>query len=278
MNTMKTALLLGLLTALFLVLGAAFGGRTGLLIGFALAVGTNFFSYWYSDRLVLSFHRARPLPPDQAPRVHAIVEQLCARAGLPKPKLYMLQEEAPNAFATGRNPDHAAVAVTQGILRILSDEELEGVLAHELSHVRNRDILIGTVAATLAGAVMMVAYLMRWAALFGGWGGRDERGNPFVLLVTALVAPIAAVLIQLAVSRSREFQADASGAALARNPNGLASALQKLETAAQRIPMRRANANSNHLFIVAPGAGAAFKNLFRTHPPTRERVRRLLGR
>ncbi len=279
MNAVKTAFFLGLLSALLILLGNAFAGRQGMIMALGLAAAMNFFSYWFSDRLVLALHRAQPVTRDQAPQLYEILERLTARTGLPMPRVYILPEEAPNAFATGRNPQHAAVAVTQGILRLLSAEELEGVLAHELSHVKNRDILIGSVAATLAAAVMVLAHMARWAAIFGT-GGRDDRDgpSPIVLLVSAILAPFAAALIQLAVSRSREFQADASGAEMTRNPYGLANALQKLDDASRRIPMVSAGPASSHLFIVKPFTGQALANLFSTHPPIRERVRRLLGR
>jgi heat shock protein HtpX len=280
MNALKTAFFLGLLSALILVIGNAAGGRNGMYVALLIAAAMNFFSYWFSDRLVLAMYRAQPVSREQAPQLFEILERLTARAGLPMPRVYVLPEEAPNAFATGRNAQHAAVAVTQGILRLLNAEELEGVLAHELSHVRNRDILIGSVAATLAAAVMVLANMMRFAAIFGG-GSRDDRNggaNPIVLLATALLAPIAAALIQLAVSRSREYQADASGAEMTRNPYGLANALQKLDDYSKRIPLMHAGPTSSHLFIVKPFSGQALQNLFSTHPPIRERVRRLLGR
>jgi len=280
MNSLKTAFFLGLLSALILVLGAALGGRGGVIIALGLAAAMNFFSYWFSDRIVLAMHRAKPITRQEAPQLYEILERLTARAGIPMPKVYILPEEAPNAFATGRNPGHAAVAVTRGILRLLNAEELEGVLAHELAHVGNRDILIGSVAATLAAAVMVIANMARWGAIFGGYGGRDERDgpNPIVLLATAIVAPIAAMLIQMAVSRSREYQADQTGAEMTRNPYGLANALQKLEDHGKRIPMTTAGPASSHLFIVKPFTGGSIVNLFSTHPPIRERIRRLTGR
>ncbi|MFQ5876775.1 MAG: zinc metalloprotease HtpX [Acidobacteriota bacterium] len=280
MNNVKTTALLAVLSALLIVGGQALAGRGGMLLALVIAAVMNFFSYWFSDRLVLAWHRAQPLSRGEAPRLFEILERLTARAGIPMPRVYVLPEEAPNAFATGRDPRHAAVAVTHGILRILGEEELEGVLAHELAHVRNRDILIGSVAATLAGAIMVLARLAWFAALFGG-GSRHDRGggNPIALLATVIVAPIAATLIHLAVSRSREFQADQSGAELAGSPSGLASALQKLEQRARLIPMRTAGPASSHLFIVRPlsGTGRTLAGLFSTHPPVRERIRRLLG-
>jgi heat shock protein HtpX len=279
MNTIKTAFFLGLLSALILVVGGALGGRGGVIIALGLAAAMNFFSYWFSDRIVLAMHRAKPITRQEAPQLYEILERLTARAGSPMPKVYILPEEAPNAFATGRNPGHAAVAVTQGILRLLNAEELEGVLAHELAHVGNRDILIGSVAATLAAAVMVIANMARWGAIFG-FGGRDDRDgpNPIVLLATAIVAPIAAMMIQMAVSRSREYQADQTGAEMTRNPYGLANALQKLEDHGRRMPMTSASPASSHLFIVKPFTGQALGNMFSTHPPIRERIRRLTGR
>jgi heat shock protein HtpX len=280
-NYLKTALLLGLLTGLIVLCGGAMGGRSGMAFALVLAAIMNLGSYWFSDKIVLAMYRAQPVSESEAPRLHSIVERLVARAGLPKPKLYVLPQPAPNAFATGRNPSHAAVAVTSGLLEMMDDEELEGVIAHELSHVRNRDILIASVAATIAGAVTMLASMARWAAIFGGFGGRDDReggsGGALSLLFMAILAPIAAMIIQMAVSRSREYAADATGARLAGAPNGLARALEKLSRASQRIPMDASPATS-HMFIVTPLSGRAFLNLFSTHPPIEERIRRLLGR
>ena len=279
MNALKTAFFLGLLSALIVAIGGALAGRQGMIVALGLAAVMNFFSYWFSDRLVLAMHRAQPVTREQAPQLFEILERLTARSGLPMPRVYVLPEDAPNAFATGRDPHHAAVAVTHGILRILNAEELEGVLAHELSHVKNRDILIGSIAATLAATVMVIAHMARWAALFGG-GQRDDREgtNPIALLAGIILAPIAATLIQLAVSRAREYQADASGAEMTHNPYGLANALQKLEDSSRRIPMLTAGPASSHLFIVKPFTGQALANLFSTHPPIRERIRRLTGR
>jgi len=279
MNALKTAFFLGLLSAALIVFGNVLGGRQGMIMALGIAAAMNFLSYWFSDRLVLAMHRAQPISREQAPQLYEILERLTGRTGLPMPKVYLLPEDAPNAFATGRDPQHAAVAVTQGILRLLTVEELEGVLAHELSHVKNRDILISSVAATLAAAIMVLANMARWAAMFG-MGGRDDREgpSPIALLATAILAPIAATLIQLAISRSREFQADASGAEMTHNPYGLANALQKLEEASKRIPMATAGPASSHLFIVKPFTGATLAGLFSTHPPIRERIRRLTGR
>jgi len=279
MNALKTAFLLGLLSALIVALGGAFAGRQGLIVALGIAAAMNFFSYWFSDRLVLAMHRAQPVSRDQAPQLFDILERLTARAGIPMPRVYVLLEDAPNAFATGRDPAHAAVAVTHGILRLLNAEELEGVLAHELSHVKNRDILIGSIAATLAATVMVIANVARWAAFFGGGQRNDREGaNPIALLAGIILAPIAATLIQLAVSRAREYQADASGAEMTHNPYGLANALQKLEDNSRRIPMLTAGPASSHLFIVRPFTGQALASLFSTHPPIRERIRRLTGR
>jgi heat shock protein HtpX len=278
MNTLKTTLLLGLLTGLILAVGQLLGGNSGMVVALVLAAGMNFFSYWFSDKIVLAMYRAQPIAREQAPELYETVERLVARRNMPLPRIYLLPQDSPNAFATGRNPKHAAVAVTEGLLKLMDREELEGVLAHELSHVTNRDILIGSVAATIAGAISMIAQMAHWAFLFGGFGGRDDRGrNPLAALVTIIVAPIAALLIQMAVSRSREFQADRSGAELTGNPYGLARALEKLGQASKRIPME-ANPATSHLFIVAPFNGQALMSLFSTHPPLEERIRRLLGR
>jgi heat shock protein HtpX len=236
----------------------------------------NFGSYWFSDKLVLKMYRARPVGMNEAPELYRIVQNLATRAGMPMPKLYIIPSEAANAFATGRSPEHAAVAATEGILRLMSEEELEGVLAHELSHVRNRDILISSVAATLAGAIVMLANMVRWAAMFGGMSrdDREEGGGLLGLLAMSILAPLAAGLIQMAISRSREYQADASGAALLHNPEPLARALEKLEDASQRVPLN-ASPQTAHLFIVNPLSGRSFANLFSTHPPLEERIRRL---
>jgi heat shock protein HtpX len=277
-NYLKTALLLGALTGLIVVCGAWIGGKSGMVIALVLAAAMNFGSYWFSDKLVLARYRAQPVSEAEAPRLHAMLDGLCARGGLPKPRLYILPEKAPNAFATGRNPQHAAVAVTAGLLEAMDQEEVEGVIAHELAHVRNRDILIASVAATIAGAITVLASLARWGAIFGGFGGRDDReGGILGLLAMAIVAPIAALVIQMAVSRSREFAADATGAAIAGSPHGLARALQKLERLNRRIPMDTSAATS-HLFISAPLSARGLTKLFSTHPPIEERVRRLLGR
>ncbi len=280
-NYLKTALLLGLLTGLIVLCGGALGGRSGMVFALAVAAVMNLGSYWFSDKIVLAMYRAKPVSEAEAPRLHSIVQRLVARAGIPMPKLYVLPERAPNAFATGRNPSHAAVAVTAGLLEMMDDEELEGVIAHELGHVKNRDILIASIAATIAGAITMLASMARWAAIFGGVGGRDDRegggGGALGFIFMAILAPIAAVVIQMAVSRSREYAADASGARFAGSPAGLARALEKLGRASERIPMN-ANPVTSHMFIVKPFSGRTLFNLFSTHPPIEERVRRLLGR
>jgi heat shock protein HtpX len=280
-NYFKTALLLGLMTGLILAVGGVLGGQQGMLMALVFAGVMNFVSYWFSDRIVLKMYRGREVSPAEAPRFHAIVDRLIVRANLPKPKLYLLPGDSPNAFATGRNPAHAAVAATEGVLHLMSDEELEGVLAHELGHVKNRDILISSVAATIAGAISFLATMARWGALFGGYGGNSERGrgggNIVSLLLTAILAPIAAMVVQMAISRSREFAADATGAQIAGQPYGLAKALEKLDAYSKRLPMEATQATA-HMFIVAPFTGSAFMRLFSTHPPIEERIRRLLGR
>ncbi|MFQ5665659.1 MAG: zinc metalloprotease HtpX [Candidatus Binatia bacterium] len=275
-NTLKTTLLLGLLTGIILWFGGFLGGSQGLAIAFIFAAIMNFGSYWFSDKIVLAMYRARPVGMNDAPDLYRVVHNLASRSGMPMPKLYVIPTDAANAFATGRNPDHAAVAVTEGIMRLMTWEELEGVLAHELSHVHNRDILISSIAATLAGVVMMLASMVRWAAIFGGFSRneRDDGGGLIGLLVMSIVAPLAAMLIQLAISRSREYQADASGAKLLHNPEALAGALEKLGAASQRVPLE-ANPQTAHLFIVNPLSGRSMARLFSTHPPLEERIRRL---
>ncbi len=275
-NTLKTTLLLGLLTGIILWFGEFLGGSQGLVFAFVFAAIMNFGSYWFSDKIVLAMYGARPVDMNDAPELYRVVHNLATRAGMPMPKLYVIPTDAANAFATGRSPEHAAVAVTEGIMRLMSWDELEGVLAHELSHVRNRDILVSSIAATLAGVIMMLANMVKWAAIFGGFS-RDEReegGGLLGLLVMSILAPLAAMLIQLAISRSREYQADASGAQLLHSGDKLASALEKLEYASQRIPMN-ASPQTAHLFIVNPLSGRSLANLFSTHPPIEERIRRL---
>jgi heat shock protein HtpX len=270
-NTVKTALLLGAMTGLLMFLGEALGGAQGLVLGFVIAVATNFASYWFSDTIVLRMYGAQEVGPDH--RLHRIVSSLARRAGLPEPRVYVIPQASPNAFATGRNPQHAAVAATEGILQILDDRELEGVLAHELAHVKHRDILISSVAATLAAAVMMIS---RFAMFFGGSRDDREGQNPIALLATLILAPIAAMLIQAAISRSREFDADAGGAAIAGGPQGLASALRKLEAASQVVPLD-ANPATAHMFIIKPLSLSGLMALFSTHPPTEQRIQALLG-
>jgi heat shock protein HtpX len=277
MNTLKTAFLLTTLTLFLIFLGAHFGGRNGMILAFFVAAGMNFFSYFYSDKLALSMYRAQPVTREQLPRVYQIMDRILPRMALPMPRIYVIPNDSPNAFATGRNPKHAAVAVTQGILNLLNDEELEGVLAHELGHVRNRDILTSSIAATLAGAITLLAQTARFASIFGG--NRDSRGRmDGGGLFMIILAPIAATLIQLAVSRSREYEADATGAHVTGNPYALASALQKLDAYSRRLPMQ-ASPSTAHLFIVAPFlGGASLANLFSTHPPMARRIERLTGR
>jgi len=276
-NVFKTGLLLAVLTVMLVLIGGAVGGRQGMLIAFFIAVVMNFVSYWFSDKMVLAAYGAQPIEEASAPRLYAIVHRLATRAGIPMPRVYMIPSETTNAFATGRNPEHAVVAVTEGIMRILDEEELEGVLAHELSHVKNRDMLISTIAATLAGAITYLAHMAQWAAMFGGRGRDDEEGgsNPIAMILLAILAPIAALLVQMAVSRSREFQADATGAKVAGKSWGLMKALEKLQIANQQMPMADATPATAHLFIVNPLSGATLSRLFSTHPPLEERIARL---
>jgi heat shock protein HtpX len=273
-NGLKTALLLGGLTGLLMFIGGATYGQTGLIFAFVIAAVMNIGSYWFSDKIVLKMYRAQEVGPDHP--LHRVTARLVQRAGLPMPKVYVIPDRSPNAFATGRNPQHAAVAATQGILQLLSEEELEGVMAHELAHVANRDILISSVAATIAGAIMLIATMLRFAAFFGV-GSRDDRGgaNPIALLGLAILAPIAAMLIQAAISRQREFAADRRGARIAGNPFGLANALRQLETASKRVPLD-ANPATAHMFIMKPFSGRGLMSLFSTHPPTEARVRALM--
>jgi heat shock protein HtpX len=277
-NTFKTAFLLTALTLLLMFFGQYFGGHNGMMLALAFAAVMNFVSYFFSDKIALAMYRAQPVTREQLPRAYEIVERLTQKIGIPMPKIYVIPTESPNAFATGRNPSHASVAMTHGILGLLNDEELEGVLAHELGHVNNRDILISSVAATIAGAITMLASMGRFAMIFGGGGGgRDRRGGGLSALFMLIVAPIAATLIQLAVSRSREYQADATGAHFTGNPYALASALQKLDAYARQVPMQ-ATPSTAHLFIIQPLLGVNFGNLFSTHPPIAKRIERLTGR
>jgi heat shock protein HtpX len=274
-NSLKTVLLLGGLTGLLLAIGYAIGGEAGLVMGFLLAAVMNLGSYWFSDRLAMRMAGAREVSEGEAPDLHAIVSRVANASGMPKPRVAVIESDAPNAFATGRNPQNALVAVTTGILRVLDRRELEGVLSHELGHVRNRDILVGAVAATLAGAITMIAQMGHWSLLLGGRHSDDNEGGGFLGgLMMIILAPLAAMLIQLAISRSREFGADETGARTSGDPEALASALEKLEAASRRIPLP-VNPAVSHLFIVAPLTGASLQRLFRTHPPTEARVARL---
>ena len=276
MNSFKTALLLGALTGLLLLIGGYFGGRTGLVIAFAFAMIMNFGSYWFSDKIVLKMYRAQPVTEAEAPELYRVVRDLSMKASLPMPRVCIIPQDTPNAFATGRNEKHAVVAVTEGILRILSRDELEGVLAHELTHIKNRDILIGSIAATLAGAIVMLANMAQWAAIFGGVSRDDDDsgGGMIGLILTAILAPIAATIIQMAISRSREYMADEGGARISGKPYGLAGALEKLSRASQALPMNAKPATA-HMFIVNPLTGRPLMNLFSTHPPIEERIARL---
>ena len=277
MNTFKSTLLLVTLMLVLLAVGERFGGQNGLILAFVISVAMNFTAYFFSDKIALKMYRAQPVTREQLPRAYEVVERLAAKDGIPVPKIYVIPTESPNAFATGRSPQHASVAVTHGILGLLDDEELEGVLAHELGHVKNRDILTSSIAATLAGAITLIARMGYWASLFGGRGGRGRNGGGLGALLMLIVAPIAAALIQLAISRSREYEADATGAHTTGNPYALARALQKLEDYSKRVPMQ-ATPSTAHLFIIAPLLGGAFGSWFSTHPPTKERIRRLIGR
>jgi heat shock protein HtpX len=272
MNIFKTAALMTGLTLVLLWAGNAFGGQSGMTIALILALGMNAFSYWFSDKIVLKMYRAQEVSKAEAPELYEMVRRLARKADLPMPRLYIINQPQPNAFATGRNPDHAAVAVTTGIMRMLSADELEGVVAHELAHVKHRDILIGTVVATIAGAISYLAHMAQWAMIFGGRD--DDDGNPLVAIVMMIVAPIAAMLIQMAISRSREYAADAGGAKIEGNPRHLASALRKLQSASQQIPMKAEPATA-HMFIVNPLSGGGFAKWFSTHPPMEERIARL---
>ncbi len=275
MNSLRTVMLMAALTALLVWAGNAFGGQSGMLIAFGIAMLLNFGSYWFSDKLVLRMYNAREVGERESPELYSMVRSLAQRAELPMPKVYLIPGDQPNAFATGRNPEHAAVAATEGIMRSLSREELSGVMGHELAHIKNRDILIGTIAATVAGAISMLANMAQWAMIFGG--GRsddDEGGNPIAGLLMIILAPIAAMLIQMAISRSREYIADADGARIAGNPRYLSNALRKLHNASQQIPMHATPATA-HMFIVSPLSGGAIASLFSTHPPMEKRIEKL---
>jgi heat shock protein HtpX len=274
-NTVKTALLLGALTGLLMFIGGLIGGKGGVYIAFIFAVILNFGSYWFSDKIVLKMYHAQEVSESSAPDLFSIVRNLALKAQLPMPRVYIIPEETPNAFATGRNEKHAVVAVTEGIRRILNKEELEGVIAHELSHIKNRDMLISSIAATIAGAIVMLAHMAQWAAIFGGRSSDDDSGGGIIgLIAMAIFAPLAAAVIQMTISRSREYMADASGAGITKNPYGLASALEKLTKASQIIPLN-AKPSTAHLFIVNPLSGKSLMNLFSTHPPLADRVARL---
>lgn len=277
MNRIKTTLLLSLLTILMVFMGSALGGKTGMVFAFVMACAMNFFSYWFSDKIVLKMYGAREIGEHDHPAFYGMVRRLALQAGLPMPRVYIIPSDSPNAFATGRNPEHAAVAATEGIMRILKPEELEGVMAHELAHVRNRDILVGTIAATLAGTVSMIGSMLQWGAMLGAGRSDDEEGAGALIgsLAMAIIAPIAAMLIQMAVSRSREYLADESGARTCGNPLALAQALRKLHAASHMLPMTEARPATAHMFIVNPLAGGGPLSLFSTHPPMEERIARL---
>ena len=279
MNRLKTTFLLSLLTVLMVFMGSLIGGKSGMVFAFLMAAAMNFFSYWFSDKIVLKMYGAREIGEQDHPAFYGMVRGLALKAELPMPKVYIIPSESPNAFATGRNPEHAAVAATDGILRILTPDELEGVMAHELAHVRNRDILVGTIAATFAGAISMVGNMLQWGAILGAGRNDDEEGAGGLIgsLAMAIIAPIAAMLIQMAVSRSREYLADESGARICGNPLALANALRKLHTASHMIPMTEARPASAHMFIVNPLTGGGLMSLFSTHPPMEERIARLEG-
>jgi len=275
MNGMKTAFLMALMMVLFILVGGALGGESGMMLAFMISLVMNFGSYWFSDKIVLAMYRAKEIEYKDAPELFNIVEKLSQKAMIPMPRVYIVENPTPNAFATGRNPEHAAVAVTTGIMSILNRDELEGVISHELSHVKNRDILVSTIAATLVGTITFIARMAGFAAMFGGRSSDREEGNPLGDLLLLILAPIAAMLIQLAISRSREYMADAGGAAISGKPLALASALGKLSVTNERLPMRNADNASAHMFIVNPLSGKSFAKLFSTHPPVEERIQRL---
>ncbi len=277
-NIIRTTLLLAFLTGLLVIVGRIIGGATGMIFAFIIAIVMNFGSYWYSDKIVLKMYRAKEVTREEAPEIYRIVENLTRNAKIPMPKVYIVQSETPNAFATGRDPKHAAVAVTTGILKLLNSDELEGVLGHELTHVKNRDTLISAVAATIAGVITMIANWAIWIAMFGGFGGRGRdrgSGDLIGMIFMAILAPIAAMIIQMAISRTREYSADEGGAKMSRKPWALASALEKLEKGVARNPMKNANPSTAHMFIVNPFKKVAMAKLFSTHPPTEERIKRL---
>lgn len=277
-NWFRTTLLLGAMTMLMVFLGNLLGGKSGMIIAFVLAMGMNFFSYWFSDKIVLSMYGAQQIGPSDHPQLYGIVQELAHNANLPMPRVFIIPEPSPNAFATGRDPDHAAVAVTKGLLETMDREELKGVLAHEMAHVKHRDVLVGTIAATMAGAIMILANMAKWSLFFGGM--RDDEGEDGMgiigVILMAIIAPIAAMLIQMAISRSREYHADETGAKFARGPLGLASALEKLAEFSRKVPLN-ANPATAHMFIVSPLSGGDIMSLFSTHPPIEERIARLRG-
>lgn len=275
MNFFKTTILLAVLTAILVFAGDALGGRSGAMTALIFAGIMNFGAYWFSDKIVLMMYRAKPVTEAEAPDLYAITRDLTMKAGLPMPKVYIMENDTPNAFATGRNPSHAAVATTTGIMRLLSREELSGVIGHELAHIQNRDILISTISATIAGAISYLAHMAQWAAMFGSSRDDERGGNPIALIVMMIVAPLAAMIVQMAISRSREYGADEGGARITGNPLSLANALRKLEYANKRIPMAVPNEATAHMFIVSPLSGGSFLKLFSTHPPIEERIKRL---
>lgn len=274
MNTLKTMVLMVTLTLMLVGIGAILGGKSGMTIALILAFGINFITYWFSDKIVLKMYRARQVSEAEAPDLYNMVRRLAQKAGLPMPKVYIIDQDQPNAFATGRNPAHGAVAATTGIMRILSREELEGVMAHELAHIKNRDILVSTIAAAIAGAISYLAQMAQWAMIFGGRSDEEGGGNPIAAIVMMIVGPIAAMLVQMAISRAREYGADEGGAKIAGNPMYLASALNKLDMASRQIPMN-ANPATSHMFIVNPLSGGSLLRLFSTHPPIQDRIARL---
>ena len=275
MNTMKTFFLMALLTVLLIVVGNLVGGNNGMFFAFIFALIINFGTYWFSDKIVLRMYNAHQIERKDHPRLFQILEELTTQAGLPMPKVYIIPKEQPNAFATGRNPNHSAVALTEGLLRLLSTDELRGVISHELAHIKHRDILVGTVAATIAGAISMLANMAHWALIFSGGRGSDRNGgHPIAMLATIIIAPIVAMMIQMAISRSREFLADAGGSKMTGNPLSLANALRKLHMKSQQIPMN-ANPATAHMFTVNPLSGRGFAKLFSTHPPIEERIEKL---
>lgn len=276
-SQIKTFFLLAVLTSIILFLGGVLGGRAGLMLAFIFALAMNVGSYWYSDKIVLSMYRAQELTPGDSPQLHRMVEELAANAGIPKPRIYLVPQDSPNAFATGRNPENAVVAVTSGIMRILSPEELRGVIAHEIGHITNRDILIQSIAAVMASAIMMIANMVQWATLFGFGGSDDEDGiNPIAAFALALIAPVAATLVQMAISRSREYLADETGARISQDPAALAGALHKLDATARNVPLDATPATEN-MFIVNPFSGQNMANWFSTHPPIEDRISRLMA-